>query len=340
MSSTVNDVAKLAGVSRQTVSNVLNAPERVRPETQHRVRDAIAQLDYQPHHFARNLRIRSSSLIGYCVPLVSPASINPVMDRFLHALSAAARDHGYHVLLFTPTDADDELATYAELIARRAVDGFVMSYVERDDPRIAYLQDRDVPFCAFGRTSIADDDADPSDRMDWVDVDGAHGMRAVVTHLIDRGHRRVAFLGWPEGITVDERFRGYTEALIAAGIDPNPQLDVRGPDVPQTGADAIAALLTLDTPPTALVAASDLLASGAVEGVRGAGLRIGDQFAIAGFDDTPVARFLSPALTSLRQPLETVAAEVVRLLTERLDTPTRAAEHLLLEPELIVRNST
>ncbi|WP_205857016.1 LacI family DNA-binding transcriptional regulator, partial [Phytoactinopolyspora endophytica] len=169
---TLNDVARRAQVSRQTVSNVLNAPDRVRPDTAERVRQAIEQLGYRPHRLARNLKTRASRMIGYEITRSRLGVLNPVLDRFVHALVEAAENDGYHVLLFTP-DEDGLVTAYDELVGTRTVDGFVLSDIDYGDPRAVALAERGVPFVTFGRPEITSPHS-------WVDVDGAAGMAAAV----------------------------------------------------------------------------------------------------------------------------------------------------------------
>jgi DNA-binding LacI/PurR family transcriptional regulator len=334
---TINDVATVARVSRQTVSNVLNAPDRVRPDTAERVREAIGQLGYQPHRLARNLKTRTSRMIGYEIARVLPGTINPVLDRFVHALVETARDDGYHLLLFTPDDNDDngQVVAYDELVGTHTVDGFVLSEVGYGDPRATALQQRGTPFVTFGRPDLAIPHA-------WVDVDGAAGTAAAVEHLIERGHERLAFVGWPQGsATGDRRAEGFTRALSAGGVDDDPALDVRTEDGVDEGARALEYLLSRPVPPTGVVCVSDTVAAGVVRAARDRGMAVGTDLAVTGFDDTPVAALLTPPLTSVRQPLEAVARRIVSRLTALLageeidDTPGE-----LLAPELVVRESS
>jgi DNA-binding LacI/PurR family transcriptional regulator len=331
---TLNDVATLAQVSRQTVSNVLNAPDRVRPDTAERVRAAIRQLGYQPHRLARNLKTRTSRMIGYEIARTPPGTINPVLDRFVHALVETARDDGYHVLLFTP-DESGQVAAYDELVGTHTVDGFVLSEVNYGDPRAAVLQERGTPFVTFGRPDLAIPHS-------WVDVDGAAGTQAAVEHLVERGHQRLAFVGWPTGsATGDRRAEGFVRALTAVGLPYDPTLNLRVEDSVEDGARALDRLLDRADPPTAVVCVSDSIAAGVMRAARVRGLAVGTDLAVTGFDDTPVAALLTPPLTSVRQPLETVARRIVSRLTsllagEQSDVP--AGE--LLAPELVVRASS
>lgn len=330
---TLHTVAALAKVSRQTVSNVLNAPERVRPRTAERVQHAIDQLGYRPHRLARNLKTRASRMLGYEIARTPPGTINAVLDRFVHALVEAARDDGYHVLLFTP-DRAGQLAAYDELVGTSTVDGFVLSEVGYGDPRAVALQERGVPFVTFGRPGVSVPHA-------WVDVDGGAGTAAAVRHLAGLGHRRVAFVGWPHGsATGDRRAEGYGRALAETGLPYDQALDRRVEDRVGDGAHALDRLLDLAEPPTAVVCVSDSIAVGAVHAAVARGMTVGRDIAVTGFDDTPVAALLSPPLTSVRQPLEAVAHRIVSDLTALLAGKELDQPGELLPPELIVRQST
>jgi DNA-binding LacI/PurR family transcriptional regulator len=329
---TLVDVADLAQVSRQTVSNVINAPQRVAGPTRDRVQAAIDALSYRPHRLARNLRTRTSRMLGYRVPTASAETINPLLDRFLHALTDAARVAGYHVLLFTPDEGQDEITAHTDLVATGTVDGFVLAETNYHDPRADYLAEAGVPFVAFGRTGC------PAPH-DWVDVDGAAGTQAAVARLVAAGHSRIAFLGWPVGsASGDQREHGWRRGLAAAGLGVDENLLVRGTDGLPAGAAMTAQLLGQPHPPTAVVATSDLLALGALQAARTRGLAVGRDLAIVGFDDSPVAGLVAPPLTSVRQPIEEVGRHIVALLTSRL-AGRREPAGVLLAPRLIVRRS-
>jgi LacI family transcriptional regulator len=337
---TVADVADTAGVSRQTVSNVLNAPHRVRPETRARVEDAIAMLGYRPNRAARALRVAASQLIGYRVEPVRAESLASIHDRFLHALTEAGREADHHLLLFAADDAEDEIEACTRLFRTGGVDGFVLYGIDRGDPRPAALLRLGAPFAAFGRTER---DADHP----WVDVDNAAGTAAAVDHLVARGHRRIAFLGWPEGSAVgDRRAEGWRSTLDKHGLLADSHaLDVRGEDSVAAGAAVTAYLLDRDPPPTAVVAASDTLAVGALQAARARGLTVGRELAVVGFDDTTAARVLD--LSSVRQPIEAVGRAVIRTLLDHLPgapPPGEAADHeptgRLIAPALVVRASS
>ncbi|HET6353496.1 LacI family DNA-binding transcriptional regulator [Streptomyces sp.] len=324
-------VAARAGVSPQTVSNALNSPDMLRPETLERVRRAIDEMGYRPSRAAQTLRTRSSKLIGYGILPAQDSA--PVLDRFLHALSQAADEAGYRILLFACPPGGPTLEGYEELLDQHEVDGFVLSGTERGDPRQAWLAKQGVPFVGFGRMW--------SGRQigDWVDVDGASGTDAAVEHLVALGHRKIAFLGWPRGSsgTGDDRAEGWQKAMRRHGL---PTRGRRAQSVNDIEAARAAVKPLLDAGATAVIAASDMLALGCYQMLRERGAAPGRDVAVVGFDDSPTAEILSPSLTSVAQPLEDVGRECVRLLLARVAAPDAAPERLLLEPSLVVRDST
>jgi DNA-binding LacI/PurR family transcriptional regulator len=324
-------VAARAGVARQTVSNAINAPELLRPQTLERVRRAIAELNYRPHRAAQALRTRASKLVGYGIRPRDAGTTTPVLDQFLHALSDAADQAGYRVVLFSAPPGDVELERHRQLLDEQGADGFVLSGTDRGDRRQSWLHKQGVPFVAFGRTWSG------RDVGDWVDVDGAAGTAAAVRHLASLGHRRIGFLGWPKGSGVgDDRAKGWQGAMRDLG------LSIRGgradsPNDPVQAADAADRLLASGV--TAVVAASDALAIGCYQALHRTGRTPGTDVAVIGFDDSPVATMLFPALSSLAQPIDAVGRECMRLLLDRLNGVQRPAEHVLLAPELIIRDS-
>ncbi|MGW7291121.1 LacI family DNA-binding transcriptional regulator [Streptomyces xiamenensis] len=325
-------VARRAGVSPQTVSNAINAPELLRPETLERVRQAIDVMGYRPHRAAQTLRTRSSRLIGYGVQSVEVDRSTPVMDRFLHALTQTAEAAGHRILLFAVPAGSRLLTPYQELVDDYSVDGFVLSDTTRGDRRQAWLAKHDIPFAAFGRMW--------SDRQigDWVDVDGTTGVERAVDHLAELGHRKIAFLGWPRGSGAgDDRAAGWKAAM---GRHRLPVRGLRAESVDEVDAARTVALRLLDTGVSAIVAVSDTLALGCYRALRDRGLTPGDEVSVTGFDDSPAAAHVAPGLTSLTQPMDVVGAECVRLLLARIADPDREPEHILLEPELVIREST
>jgi DNA-binding LacI/PurR family transcriptional regulator len=324
---TISEVAAAAGVSRQTVSNVLKAPERVAAETAARVRRAIDDLGYRPNRAAQNLRQRASRCIG--LKMVSPPGVSNLLDRFLHALTEAAGLAGYHILLFAAVD--EELETYEDLIRTGTVDGFVLFDVEVGDPRLSWFARRGIPFVCFGRPR-----GQRHERFRWVDVDSAYGVARAVDHLVALGHRRIAYLGWPEGTGFgDERRAGWEGAARRHGLDVD-HLAGTSAETVTAAASTAARLLSRPEPPTAFACGSDTFAIGArLAGGIGANGR--PNVEVVGFDDSATATLMSPPMSSVRQPLAEVARRVVAALVDELRGADNTPEGVMLRPELVIR---
>lgn len=333
----MSDVARLAGVSQTTVSFILNDTpgSNITQETRDRVLAAIRELDYRPNVSARNLRLKSANLIGYGFDDPTGVSSQPILDHFLYSAILSLEAAGYHLLTFV-TSSRTDTTTYLELFRRGQVAGFVLANTNDNDPRIACLIGEKVPFASFGRSNTAW-------AFPWVDVDGIDGMEQVIAHLAAEGHRRVGLITWPAGSKAGSyRETGYANGLVAAGIDPNPAWLFRGENLVQTGAEGIAAFMSLPESrrPTAVACVSDLIAVGAMNAVAAAGLAVGRDVAVTGYDDSALAQFLHPPLTSVRQPIDEVGEAIVRLLLAQVRGEQTEEQSILLKPKLVARQSS
>ncbi|MFE6052888.1 LacI family DNA-binding transcriptional regulator [Kitasatospora sp. NPDC056446] len=344
---TIEDVARAAGVSRQTVSNALNAPHRVRPETLARVTAAIRELGYQPDQSARSLRSGARRTLGYLAPVDDPLDPNPLMAGFLEALVDAAGAEGQRVLLFRPAPpAGDPTAAIDELVAARQVDGLVLADVLARDARIAHVARLGVPFVSFGRTG-------PGEPQHWVDIANEAAMAAVVRHLAALGHRRVGYLGAAEelpwmaarraGFLAEAHRLGLSAVPVfpAAPVSPAALPGLPAPAAGPSAVAAVRALLRGPDRPTAVAAGSDLAALDVYEAVRAEGLAVGlGGVAVTGFHDTPLCRHLHPALTSVRLPLRAIAGALVGRLLDQVRGEAAPVAGLELATELVVRGSS
>ena len=324
---TLQDVARAAGVSRQTVSNVLSAPDRVRPETRARVMDSVRDLGYQPNRLAQAFRAGTSGMVAYRLKPHDPHQLASLHDRFLHALSAASQTAGRQVLLFTATDVRDEVEICTRMFRGGSVDAVVIYDVEDDDLRPEALLARHVPFVAFGHTR------EGLDRYTWVDVDNEAGSARAVEQLVDLGHRRIGFVGMPQGHTIgDRRAEGWRQAIRGHGLSQD--LILQGTDSVAGGIDMTAALLSRADPPTAVVAANDTLAVGALRCTWNDTNRPAGTLAVIGYDDTPTAAALE--LSSIRQPVEDIGQTIMAKLLATDQPPSR----VLKTPWLVARASS
>jgi DNA-binding LacI/PurR family transcriptional regulator len=317
---TIATVAQRAQVSRQTVSNVLNSPQIVREETRRRVEEAIADLGYRANQAARQMRTGRSHLLAVRIEPTRDGINGSVLDRFLHGLTFAAAAAGYRVMLYTADGDGDEIKTFDDLLASYDLDGFVLTGTDHGDVRTFWLAEHGVPFVTFGRPW------DAPERHSWVDVDGT---AQATRRLIETGHRRIGFIGWPAGSGVgDDRHDGWQRTMKAYDLDPTGLARGAADGIAQ-GAECARDLLTMPDAPTAFVCASDSLALGALQAAGG--------HAVTGFDDTPVAQAVG--LTSVSQPLPEAAARCIDLLTHHLDGDPVGTTQVLLQPSLMVRTT-
>lgn len=335
---TIKDVAVAAGVSYQTVSKVINQKIQVSKETEKRIWQAVGDLGYKPSYNARSLRAQRSFTIGYSWPSTPENQSNPILDHFLQSMFAAAEEHGYYLLSFPyHEDFNKHLNTYNELIDTGRVDGFVLSSIEYDDPRVLLLLERNIPFVTFGRSN-------PELIFNWIDVDGGEGIRQETEHILNQGHRKIGVLAWPEDSRVgNNRISGYFSVMEKAGIPVHPDWIRRGRGCFEFGYSGTMEVLDLpeEIRPTALIAMNDLMAVGAIQAAKDRGVHVGKDFAIGGFDDYPMVQYLDPPLTTLRQPIIEVGNQIIKMLLRIINAEDEIEpKTIMLNPELVIRGST
>jgi DNA-binding LacI/PurR family transcriptional regulator len=325
---TLVDVAAAAQVSRQTVSNVLNNPGKVAPETMAKVRFEIERLSFRPNLAARALRQRKANALGIELNATGRRRLGNIQDSFLVELTIAAREQDAHIITFAVEDYLRPVGEYERLLATHMASAFVLTNTRHEDPRPGWLRDHDVPFVSFGR--VWDDPGFTS----WADVDGGIGIAAGVHHLAEQGYEAIGYLGWPHGSPVgDDRRSGWVAATTELGIH-DPTLQEVSPQGTANTAPAVHSLITRVGIGGAIVCASDTLALAAYQGLSQHGLRPGTDVGLMGFDDTDSAQVFG--LTSLRQPL----AEIARTLLSYLAGTSAPSHGVLFDPVVIPRQST
>jgi DNA-binding LacI/PurR family transcriptional regulator len=238
------------------------------------------------------------------------------------------------VLLFAGSSPTDAVSGYDDLLRATAVDAFIVTDTYLGNPQAAWLTQRRAPFVAFGRPWD-----NPEATHAWVDVDGAAGTELATDHLLDKGHTRIAWIGWRKDSFIGEdRRAGWTRAMHARDL-PTTGLASRVEDTVSSGREAASVLLD-EALPTAFVCASDTLAMGVLHALGDRGIHWGRDVAVVGFDDSQVAQVVPGGLTSVRQPLEQVAVELVKALEGLLSTPPVTGPGVLLSPTLAVRLSS
>lgn len=334
ISTTLEEVAQLAGVSRATVSRVVNGSPRVSPDVRIDVQAAIERLGYVPNRAARSLVTRRSDSIA--VVITEPAGrlfSDPFFPRLLRGISSelAARDR--QLILLMPDSPADEGRTGDYLTAGH-VDGALLVSLHADDPLPARLGAAGIPIVLVGRPP-------KGTKASFVDVDNRQGAQTAVAHLIAGGRRVVATIAGPQDMAVGlDRLAGYREALVDAGIAPDPALETTGDFTQESGSAAMKRLLAARPDIDAVFAASDLMAAGALSVLAAAGRRVPADVAVVGFDDSPVAMTTTPQLTSVRQPIEAMGHEVARLLVDAVEASDLVPRRVILATELVRRASS
>jgi DNA-binding LacI/PurR family transcriptional regulator len=326
---TLDTVAQRAGVSRQTVSNALHHPERLRPDTRERVLTIVNELGYRPSAAARQLVTRRSMAVAVPMHASGPtdAVTGMLLDTFLHALAEAGQSTGHRVLLYPSSADDQEIATLEDLLLGGTADAVVLTATHRADQRVDWLRQRSVTFSSFGRPWGMAGVAAPDGPQvhDWVDVDGAHGCARAVEHLVARGCRRVGFAGWPpDGGGGDDRRSGWLTAAERLGVVPDGPV-VETVDNVATAEVAVAAAMSRPDAPDGLVCVSDTVAFGAWRATGG-------EVPLVGFDATPVTAALG--LASVAQPVAEAARTCLDLVRDRLGGHDPPGRGVLLAPTL------
>jgi len=327
---TIRQIADLAGVSIATVSRVLNGRGDVSDETRELVSHVIRENGYTANRSARGLSAGSTGLVGVLVPLVYPAYFSAILAGAAEALS----ERNLQIVL-SPTghEHDREVSVLDRL--RSLTDGALIILPEESSEELARLLDRGYRFVVLDPLMPLDE------RIPSVSAAHASGADQAMRHLLELGHRRIAQITGPRGwVATEDRRRGYRAALAAAGILPDPALEVGAEPEIVPGREAAEKLLDLPRPPTAIFAFNDNIAIGAIQAARARGLRVPEDLSIVGFDDVEYATIVTPALTTVRQPLAEMGRTAVSLLNRLLDRQRFETLHLELATRLVVREST
>jgi len=326
---TIRDVAREAHVSVATVSRVFNGGGPVREETSRRIRDIAARLRYVPHGGARSLITSRTNTIGVLLPDL----YGEFFSEVIRGIDIAARRAGYHLIISNSHHDKSEIES-AMRAMRGRVDGVIIMSPDIDAQALmANLPDAHPVVllnCAIRGAAF-----------DSVNIDNTRGARAIVQHLISHGHQRIAIItGAPRNIDGHERLLGYRTALRAASIKRDPRYEVRGSFTEDSGYEAARALLETRPGPTAIFAANDSMAIGALSALREAGIAVPDDMAVAGFDDITIARYLNPPLTSVHVPIAELGERAMaKLITALRDKDRHVRRQDLLGTTLVIRSS-
>ena len=328
------DVARLAGVSRATVSYVINnrtdGNVRISEETRRRVLDAVEELGYQPNRLARSLRRGHTHIIG----MIVPDSTNPFFAEVARGVEDTSFEQGYSVILCNSDGNLDKEVFYTNVLAERRVDGILFVAAGISTEQIRDLQARRMPVVVVDREI-------PDVAVDSVLTDNARGGELATRYLMDLGHRCIGCIAGPSDVTPSaERVTGYRQALDESGIPVDEALIVKGDFQYESGYQAAHQLLAVDDPPTAIFACNDLMAVGAISAAVEVGRRVPADLSVIGFDDVGLASFANPPLTTVVQPKYEMGVIAATMLLERMHEPEIPPRRRMLDTSLLVRRST
>lgn len=333
MAVSVKDVAQTAGVSLGTVSNVLNRPDKVRPNTRERVERVMRELGFVRNESARQLKAGRSSTIGY----IMLDATNPFFTDVAAGMETAAEGAGLSLFLCNSDQRPERERSYLGRLEQQRVQGILITPVDPESRLIDDLQQRGTPVVLVDRTG-------ERQRCCSVAVDDVLGGRLAAGHLLDLGHERIAFVGGPETLgQVRERRAGALQALTAAGHAPGDLVDVPTDALSiaegMGAAERIAGMARSERP-TAVFCANDLLALGVLQRCVALGLRVPDDLAIVGYDDIVFAAAAAVPLSSVRQPRREMGRQAAELLVDEATNPEHVHQQILFEPELVARAAT
>lgn len=325
---TLQDVAVASGVSVATVSRVIAGHKAITEATAQRVREAMEALAYEPNVLARALRTNETRSLGLIVQDIA----NPFYAEVTKGAEGAAAAGGYNLILGDSDYTAEREHTLLIDLARRHVDGVLLMAVGNPRCSIALLQQREVPFV------LMDVEVDRFARISAVVTEPETGVYDATRYLLGLGHRRIAFLTGPvEALSNPHIVDAYRRALDEAGLGENAL--VAHCDFTMHGATAATHRLLDDDQPTAILALSDLMALGTYHAAAERGLRIPDDLSVIGFDDTPMARFLNPALTSVAQEQRAIGMQAIELVLYQIQQRRPSRHIVTVQPRLIIRES-
>lgn len=325
---TIKDVARAAGVSVATVSRVWNEAAFVSPETRRRVAEVASRLGYSPHGAARSLITRTTYALGVLLPDL----YGEFFSEIIRGIDHTAQANGYHILVSSSHDSKDEIDAALRSMRGR-VDGMIIMSPDPEARRTLHALQGNFPVVLLNGGA-------ESNEFDTITIENHEGARQMTRHLISRGHRRIAMISGPHrNYDATERLRGYKTALAESGIELDESLIVQGDFSELSGHRAVKQLLDLESRPTAIFAANDSMAIGALSALRENHVHVPDDMAVAGFDDIPLARYMNPPLSTVHVDISQLGERAAALLLSSLQNDNRSHEQLQISTTLVIRAS-
>jgi len=327
---TLEDIARLSGVSRSTVSRVINTDTNVKEETRQKVLQVIQNINFQPNLAARGLAAGKTNIFGLVIPArVTFIFMDPYFPLLIQGVSEACNAHDHSLMLWL-AEPEYELRTIRQILHNGLADGVIVSSTLMDDPIIKSLHESKMPFILIGRH--------PTLAVNYIDVDNVRAAREVTQHLMRLGRKRIATITGPHNQFASyDRYQGYLNALSERNQPFLPELVAEGDWTQEGGYTAMRLLIPYK--PDALFAANDVMAAGALRALHEANISVPEEVAVVGFDDTPNASRTQPPLTTMRQPIQSMGTLAVETLIDIIDHPGSEPRCIIVATELVIRSS-
>ncbi|MCP4358472.1 MAG: LacI family transcriptional regulator [Chloroflexi bacterium] len=335
MAVTLKDIARRLNLSVTTVSRGLAGYDDVAAVTQQRIQETATEMGYYPNITARRLQKQRTDTLGFIMPTYGPRFSDPFFSEFIAGIGNEAAVHDYDLLVSAlAPESEEEHRAYLKAVRRGWVDGLIVVRTRVNDTRVQLLCQHNFPFVAFGRTN-------DNLTFPFVDEDSEMGMRLLVQHFIDLGHRSIAYIRPPSDLMFSlYRMKGFTEAMQKNGLSIRPEWVVEGDMTQRGGAEKVDQLLALTPPPTAILGGNDLMAFGVINRLQQLGINVGQEIAVAGFDDIPLAEHFHPSLTTIHQPIYEIGRRTCATLLDVINGRVPQNSDVLLTPTLVVRASS
>jgi DNA-binding LacI/PurR family transcriptional regulator len=331
---TILDVAKLAGVSKTTVSRVINENGPVNESTRLKIKEAMKMLNYTPNYFAQGMRTSKTKSIGILVPDYT----NPFYSELFKGIEEVALQKGYmSIICSTDEDATRELE-YAKELVKRQIDGIILCSYKRIRKNIDYLMDISNKIPVVFMDPVVGDEP-----VSYVVTDGYEATRKATQYLIDKGRKKIGYIkikGSARHWVTHERYKGYKKALKDSGIELDLSLVYEGDFQMKSGYAGAKCLMDLKNPPDAIMAATDVMAIGVIKYLKYADISVPDEVNVIGFDNISLANLIEPALTTIAQPIRDLGMEAVNIIVKKINDPKMENKQITLDGQLIVRRST
>ena len=331
---TLKDIAEVVGKSVAAVSRALNDHDDIGEETRQYIKQVAHNMGYNPNPMAQRLRKQTTDTLGLILPVFSPKAFDPYFSELLSGIANEAAKHGYDLLVSTCPPGPAEDHAYKRLINSRRVDGLLLTRLRWQDSRAELLLNRNTPFVVIGNSNLPD-------AVPFVTENSRLGVRAAVQHLIQQGHRQIALINAPANhIFASTFFAGFQEAMVGADLPIIEELLTESDFTQKSGYQATQKLLSLLQPPTAIIAADDIVALGVMAAAQDQGLEIGHDLAVIGYGDIVLAEYSQPPLSTIHRPTYLLGQQACEILVNQLRQKPIADSHVVIEPSLVIRQSS